>query len=298
MASDIEREPHDQPTCSSEGGGLVGDELTPVPSSSSIGSSSSTQSDSQSEVSNVSNQSDDATKRRGKKRIKLLRMEITCPICGSDVIGSEDEVNDHINKCVEEKESREQVEEYEWAGYSKIRTTYEEATRLAGSGMLRLVRVSQAEETVSVVDVEGDVNSVFGSTQYTRNGPVGEDVLETEPGSRVRVIPVPVEPAIPTESIPFPTGSIPCPTGSIPCQSVPVQSHPSSSVTRGPSVSETSSNGSKCAVCLDPLTIPVVSVVCWHVHCESCWLQSLKVKQLCPRCTLITSFDDLRKVYL
>ena len=229
-------------------------------------------------MSNVSNQSNDATRRRGKKRIKLLRMEITCPICGSDVIGSEDEVNDHINKCVEEKESREQVEEYEWAGYSKIRTTYEEATRLAGSGMLRLARVSQAEETISVVDVEGDVNSVFGPAQYTSNGPVAEDLLETEPGFRARVIPE--EPAIPTESIP----------------SVPVQPLPSSS--SEPSMSETSSNVSKCAVCLDPLTLPVVSVVCWHVHCESCWLQSLKVKKLCPRCTLITSFDDLRKVYL
>lgn len=280
MASDIEREPHDQPACSSEGG-LVGDELTPVPSSSSsTGSSSSTsRSDSQSEVSNVSNQSNGAT-RKGKKRIKLLRMEVSCPICGSDVVGSEDEVNDHINKCVEEKESREQVEEYEWAGYSKIRTTYEEATRLAGSGMLRLARVSQAEESLSVVDVEGDVNSVFGPAQYTRNGPVSEDVLGTvaenvlETGLRVRVIPVPEEPAIPTESIPF------------------------ESVTQEPSISETSSNVSKCAVCLDPLTLPVVSVVCWHIHCESCWLQSLKVKKLCPRCTLITSFDDLRKVYL
>lgn len=163
----------------------------------------------------------------------------------------------------------------------KIRTTYEEATRLAGSGMLRLARVSSQEESSSIMDIEGDVNRTFGPTQYTSNGPVpGGDGLDTETPASRRRVPVPVEP-------------VSIPTGSNPYQSNPVQSQPSSSTTN-----HEQSPVSKCVVCLDPLTTPVVTVICWHVHCESFSLQSLKVKKLCPRCTLITSFDDLRKVYL
>ena len=36
----------------------------------------------------------------------------------------------------------------------------------------------------------------------------------------------------------------------------------------------------RCMVCLVPYadnTEPTVSVKCWHVHCKSCWLQTLGV---------------------
>lgn len=53
-----------------------------------------------------------------------------------------------------------------------------------------------------------------------------------------------------------------------------------------------------CQICLDPLKAPIVSVVCWHVHCKRCWLRSLGEKKLCPRCCMITTAADLRRVYL
>ncbi|GIY69567.1 e3 ubiquitin-protein ligase RNF220 [Caerostris extrusa] len=56
----------------------------------------------------------------------------------------------------------------------------------------------------------------------------------------------------------------------------------------------------KCQVCLESFKIPVVSVCCWHVHCETCWLKSLGHKRVCPRsrCDTITSPADLRKVFM
>ena len=35
-----------------------------------------------------------------------------------------------------------------------------------------------------------------------------------------------------------------------------------------------------CNICFDSYTKPVVSVVCWHVHCEQCWLRASAPKKL------------------
>lgn len=54
----------------------------------------------------------------------------------------------------------------------------------------------------------------------------------------------------------------------------------------------------RCLICLEPHRIPLVSTVCWHVFCESCWLQSLLIKRVCPHCSSITSPEDLRRIFL
>ncbi|XP_064479438.1 E3 ubiquitin-protein ligase RNF220-like [Ornithodoros turicata] len=54
----------------------------------------------------------------------------------------------------------------------------------------------------------------------------------------------------------------------------------------------------RCGVCREPYCKPVVSVCCWHVHCERCWIQSLGSKGLCPQCETITCTSDLRKIHL
>ncbi|KAF2078107.1 hypothetical protein CYY_000578 [Polysphondylium violaceum] len=53
-----------------------------------------------------------------------------------------------------------------------------------------------------------------------------------------------------------------------------------------------------CLVCLCSYKIPVASIQCWHVHCEECWLNTLAFKKLCPQCNIITTPQDLRKIYL
>lgn len=57
-------------------------------------------------------------------------------------------------------------------------------------------------------------------------------------------------------------------------------------------------NKSKCLICMDEFQIPVVSICCWHVHCEECWLRTLGARKLCPQCNMITSPTDLRRIYM
>lgn len=57
-------------------------------------------------------------------------------------------------------------------------------------------------------------------------------------------------------------------------------------------------NKPKCLICLDDYKEPVVSICCWHVYCENCWLFSLGARKLCPQCNMITSPTDLRRIYL
>lgn len=56
--------------------------------------------------------------------------------------------------------------------------------------------------------------------------------------------------------------------------------------------------GNLCIVCMDDFKIPVVSICCWHVHCEECWLRTLGARKLCPQCNMITSSADLRRIYM
>ncbi|XP_065165417.1 E3 ubiquitin-protein ligase RNF220-like [Atheta coriaria] len=54
----------------------------------------------------------------------------------------------------------------------------------------------------------------------------------------------------------------------------------------------------KCLICLEHYKKPVISTVCWHVHCEECWLHTLGSKKVCPQCSMITSPTDLRRIFM
>lgn len=57
-------------------------------------------------------------------------------------------------------------------------------------------------------------------------------------------------------------------------------------------------NKIKCLICMDEFHNPAVSICCWHVHCEECWLRTLGARKLCPQCNMITSPTDLRRIYM
>ncbi|PIA13681.1 hypothetical protein COEREDRAFT_83284 [Coemansia reversa NRRL 1564] len=54
----------------------------------------------------------------------------------------------------------------------------------------------------------------------------------------------------------------------------------------------------KCAGCYETFKRPCVSINCWHVFCESCWMSTLGSKKLCPQCMHITQPADLRRIYM
>ncbi|KAJ2941879.1 hypothetical protein O0L34_g10692 [Tuta absoluta] len=59
-----------------------------------------------------------------------------------------------------------------------------------------------------------------------------------------------------------------------------------------------SASQAKCLICLGPHVSPAVSIQCWHVYCEVCWLQSLRAKKICPQCNAITTAQHLRRIYM
>ncbi|XP_072946991.1 E3 ubiquitin-protein ligase Rnf220 [Epargyreus clarus] len=61
---------------------------------------------------------------------------------------------------------------------------------------------------------------------------------------------------------------------------------------------QNSSAEAKCLICLGAYTSPAVSIQCWHVYCEVCWLQSLRAKKICPQCNTITTAEHLRRIYI
>ncbi|XP_059622398.1 protein Teyrha-meyrha-like [Phlebotomus argentipes] len=54
----------------------------------------------------------------------------------------------------------------------------------------------------------------------------------------------------------------------------------------------------KCYICKEPYKSPVISTICWHVHCDECWITISDAKKSCPQCKFITTTNDLRKIHV
>lgn len=205
-------------------------------------------------------------------------LTITCYICGETVTGSELFVNQHVDECVERKEMTCELQEYEWAGQSKFRTTFEEAKMFAGS---TLVQVTYDHEDRDI-DVEDNEYAVYGQPQYSEKSLNSVNKVSSSSASHS-----PPSPQPSTSTADDPPSSSTSTTSDLTIASLKERIRQLEK-----------SEGAKCSVCLDILKEPVVSVICWHVYCEVCWLKSLKMKKLCPRCTAITTPGDLRRIYL
>ncbi|KAJ3160646.1 hypothetical protein HDU86_000405 [Geranomyces michiganensis] len=174
-------------------------------------------------------------------------------------------------------------EEYEWAGQTRIRASAMLEGGFAASGFA--VRNKADLDTDEEIDIDDDDTEAFGNQQY------GEEQLnEFRPAN--------VESSMDHEQF----GG---------WESMPEQPHTlitatdsntkliiDSLKTRIRDLEAAAKTTNKCLICLDPYKTPLVSVVCWHVHCEQCWLQTLGTKRLCPQCQKITAPADLRRVYL
>lgn len=186
------------------------------------------------------------------------------------------------------------------------------------------------------LNVDGDDSQIYGSPQYTERDiivPLAEDNTKENLYLRNLVI---AQTAIPgTSSSPSRTAKIDshqdeishvdmdvCQSASTSGPSCSSSSGTGSSYSAGPSESTGRSTGdgshhiiealkakihefeviiknkSKCLICMDDFRVPVVSICCWHVHCEECWLRTLGARKLCPQCNMITSATDLRRIYM
>ncbi|XP_077980996.1 E3 ubiquitin-protein ligase RNF220-like [Glandiceps talaboti] len=257
--------------------------------------------------------------------------ESMCPICNQKITGTSEEINHHAEACIRKRQSpghdddhMEVFEEYEWAGQTRIRATTMLEGGFAGSGFQVHKRKDDGDSDVDL-NVDGDESVVYGAAQYSERDVIpctSEEPNEEKERRALRVAVLKAERPPPVNS---PTVDRTRWESSESAKQVG-----DSEKTEEQQKTENSSNNSddidvvstpedliaslkakvkmlekqskpdkyKCLICMEMYHTPVVSVQCWHVHCEECWLRTLGAKKLCPQCNMITSPSDLRKIYL
>ncbi|KAI9275033.1 hypothetical protein EDC94DRAFT_591855 [Helicostylum pulchrum] len=259
----------------------------------------------------------------------------TCFICNERLYGDLEAVNLHIDNCLSnparqvEEEEEEEVdfdqsdeennnnnnssqpnqgwEEYEWAGQVRVRATAMMEGGYGGAGFATSSKRDEDEDEEDL-DVEDDDAAQFGQSQYTERDIVVNMDDDTEDASALREM-------VSGGTVRTPTSDSGERQGFEETVSVAGwENHLKKEVYRtGESHSklvieslksrihqleDASRSTPRCLICLESYKTPLTSIVCWHVHCEQCWLQTLGSKKLCPQCQKITTPSDLRRIYL
>ncbi|CAO3696327.1 unnamed protein product [Umbelopsis ramanniana] len=205
-------------------------------------------------------------------------------------------------------------EEYEWAGQRRVRATAMFEGGYGGAGMSTTVK---GEDVDDDLDVEDDDVNQYGEAQYSERDIVVNPDDENEDSAALRemVSGTPISrssssgPSGQGQSAQRPgyeatvsddgwmqhlTKDAVIPTNAAGHTKLVIESLRS----QINQLESASRSVPKCLICLEPYKTPLTSVVCWHVHCEECWLHSMGTKKLCPQCQKIVTPADLRRIYL
>lgn len=246
--------------------------------------------------------------RQGRLKVKSKKRktdETTCPVCNK--VTSED-ITLHVEMCLQRMDTNESVsedenidvegddgkfEEYEWAGQMRIRASSLLEGGFAGLGMGSSISKSSAEDEDADVIVDGDDTQIYGSLQYTDEDLVnvteGENEINAEmPGNNSIVIKTDQNTCMPIADDNEMEENV---SQKVIIESLKLRIRELESRDQNKELY-------KCLICMGRYKTPVVSICCWHVHCEQCWLQTLAAKKLCPQCNMITSPKELRRIYV
>ncbi|XP_038048613.1 E3 ubiquitin-protein ligase RNF220-like [Patiria miniata] len=248
-----------------------------------------------------------------------------CPICHEVLTGSVEERNTHAEACLRKATPSqadvdedvnvdgedEEFEEYTWCGQTRIRATSMLDSRFREAGF----EVARKEtECDTELNVDDDDTAEYGPEQFTEADIIpcpSDDSTEDKQRQALRDAVVGNdERASPPDSVPDPwlpsTSHAPSDTKQ-PNRTEDVAQVKSDTVmeclkTRVRELQEQLDAAAavriKCLICMEPFSVPLVSIQCWHVHCQQCWLRTLGAKKLCPQCNMITSPGQLRRIYL
>lgn len=249
----------------------------------------------------------------------------SCPICSKVIT---EDLQLHVELCLKKQvntsdESDSEIdvgETYSWCGQTRIRATSLLESSLSSTGLGTSVTKANEDEDTEV-NIDGDDDTqVYGAAQYSER----DIILLNKDDQRLRDLVI-------GEATPSTSGAREAREENN--QNVANNASPSTSPSAEKFDSDndkltlsTNSNDStadhssyqiieslkarireyekfiknkpKCLICLDDFKKPVVSICCWHVHCEECWLYTLGCRKLCPQCNMITSASDLRRIYL
>lgn len=232
--------------------------------------------------------------RQGRLRTKTRKRkaeEQNCPICNNDV---PEDLSLHVELCLRRSEQNssdheeenidiESFEEYEWAGQSRVR-----ATSLLSGGVATLGQTLQNADEDEDLNVDECDAEKYGSPQYSER-----DIIlpceEAEEDIALRKAVIGSEPNRLTKTADIDENHY---------NGDPVLEVLKNRIRELEARLVSKDEVYKCLICMERYRTPVISVCCWHVHCEQCWLQTLGAKKLCPQCNMITSASDLRKIYM
>ncbi|XP_076261471.1 ring finger protein 220 [Rhynchophorus ferrugineus] len=234
--------------------------------------------------------------RQNRQRTKTRKRkaeEQICPICNTEVT---EDITIHVELCLRRSEGNdsdhddenidiETYEEYEWAGQSRVR-----ATTLLQGGLSNLGTSVQSVDEDEDLNVDGD-GEMYGSPQYSEQ----DIILPCEEAAEDLALRKAVIGTVPNR---LSSEDKDDQSSTIKSKGDPVLQVLKNRIKELEARLESRDEIYKCLICMERYRTPVISVCCWHVHCEQCWLQTLGAKKLCPQCNMITSASDLRKIYM
>lgn len=203
--------------------------------------------------------------------------------------------------------------EYEWAGQTRIRASSLLVGGYGAVGLGTTIQNSSPGDEDEDLNVDEDDAQIFGESQYSERDVIilsAATKKEHTVNQYIRQL-VAGEDIRPTSDdrgdIPHETTASPAPATTTHIASssnnVPLSQDSKDQIieslkSRIHEIESQRKTKRVCLICMDEFKVPVVSICCWHVHCEECWLHSLGARKLCPQCNMITSPADLRKIYL
>ncbi|KAK9890475.1 hypothetical protein WA026_010558 [Henosepilachna vigintioctopunctata] len=257
------------------------------------------------------------TNRQGRLRLKIRKRKAdeNCMICVGR-LHSPEGVNVH-QQCAR-KSAAEDDETVDVEGDSELEEWAERQRRRASPLNAGLRRTPTSSKMITEVDneaddviVDGEEESSFGPSQYTESDVEqckSEDDNKDKEGvqSQVATVNSSGDVEIKTES----ARGQQCDSNVSTSDAEPSSRAQMIEELRNRIKQLESENGGesttttteaedyKCLICLEHYRRPVISTVCWHVHCEECWLHTLGSKKVCPQCSMITSASDLRRIFM
>lgn len=240
-----------------------------------------------------------------------------CPICSKVIT---EDLQLHVELCLKKQdnssdESGSEIdvgESYSWCGQTRVRATTLLEGSLSSTGIGTTVKTNEDEDTEVNIDGDDDTH-VYGAAQYSER----DVILLNKDDQRLRDLVI--GETAPSTSREENNQNVANNASPPPAEKPESDSDKltTSSTNSNDSTADHSShqvieslkarireyekfikNKPKCLICLDDFKKPVVSICCWHVHCEECWLYTLGCRKLCPQCNMITSASDLRRIYL
>ena len=232
--------------------------------------------------------------RQNRQKVKAKKRKydetVVCPVCSEEE--SIEDIAEHVENCLKrsEEESEEPIdvegyEEYEWAGQSRIRAT----SMLQGSLSNLGSSLKMTDEDEDLV-VDGDDNQIYGSPQYSET----DIILPNDDKERDKLREAVIGASPQEKHATFKDVLI----VDLKSSEDPVLLALKNRIRELENKDREVEQSYKCLICMERYKTPVISVCCWHVHCEICWLQTLGAKKLCPQCNMITSPSDLRRIYI